>query len=405
MSLESPLRKRLARYVSDQSDAVRNRSEDAASAGIAFEVETIPYGDADDDGHLSCEIVATLGSVEAEYAAIRKGVGILDGPHRAVIRVTGSDRIEFLNRMITSELADVSGGDVRSSFWLNRKGRIEADLLVIAFEEETLFELDVHAIRPTIESLESYVFTEDVSFEPLTESHAVLLVHGRDAMGVLRDALDEGGPQEGGSDCGRATAQDAPIVWARRDQTGEPGYVLIVHRDQAEAVFDALVDSGEQLDGMRVRPIGWYAFNIARIEAGTPLFRVDFGPTNLPHETGVLRQRVSFTKGCYLGQEVVARIESLGKPRQRLVGLRIEGADLPVAGSQVFSVQDGEMDREVGVVTSSTLSPMRSAQPIAFGLIKTKFADEGTNVLVNAEGTQVEATIVPLTFWSRESAS
>ena len=174
-------------------------------------------------------------------------------------------------------------------------------------------------------------------------------------------------------------------------------------RDRAAAIWEFLLATDHIVgqDKRRVRPIGWLAFNIARIEAGTPLFNIDFGPTNLPHESGILHDRVSFTKGCYLGQEIVARMESLGKPKQTLVGLKMQSDLLPVAGAQVFERgADDVMGQQIGIVTSSTLSPMLGAAPIAFAMLKTACAAAGAAVLVNAEGEQVKATVESLRFWS-----
>jgi aminomethyltransferase len=153
------------------------------------------------------------------------------------------------------------------------------------------------------------------------------------------------------------------------------------------------------------RPAGWFATNTARLEAGTPYFRIDFGPTNLPHESGVLDSRVSFTKGCYPGQEVVARLQHLGKPKQKLVGLRIEGDLLPVSEAQVFAFVDGgSIGEQVGVVTSSGLAPMLGAASVAFAMIAVSSYADGTRVLVNAEGEQVAARVGPLRFLGANDA-
>ena len=140
------------------------------------------------------------------------------------------------------------------------------------------------------------------------------------------------------------------VVAARRDQIGAPGLEIFCPLAEGESVAAALLESEAADDAgrRRIRPIGWYAYNVARIEAGTPLFNVDFGATNLPHETGVLHDRVSFKKGCYPGQEIVARIESQGRPKQTLIGLRPVGDALPVAGAQVFEVGEGTLGRRVG---------------------------------------------------------
>ena len=134
----------------------------------------------------------------------------------------------------------------------------------------------------------------------------------------------------------------------------------------------------------------------SRIEAGTPLFHVDFGSDNLPHETGILDARVSFRKGCYPGQEVVARMQSLGKPKQVLVALRIAEDALPTAGSPVFERgADGEAGSPVGTVTSSTLAPMLGAASVAFAMVRTAHAQPGTVLSVPAEGARATATVQP----------
>ncbi|MCC7406605.1 MAG: aminomethyltransferase family protein, partial [Phycisphaeraceae bacterium] len=143
------------------------------------------------------------------------------------------------------------------------------------------------------------------------------------------------------------------------------------------------------------RGIGWMAYNTARIEAGSPLFHVDFGPDSLPHETAILSQAVSFTKGCYLGQEIVARMQSLGHPKRLLVGLRLPDDRLPIAGSQVLTA-DGQV---VGAVTSSTLSPLLGQTAIALAVVKWGRHEPGTTLRVAAEGAIVDARVVPPGQW------
>jgi folate-binding protein YgfZ len=241
--------------------------------------------------------------------------------------------------------------------------------------------------------------------EDVTENVYRIEMHGPRALEVLGVAA---GRADGlALEPGHAAA--APVAGyeidvARSDTTGEIGLVLFVPRDGLTDVWDALLGAGEPEGEAKaaprfVRPVGWFAYNIARIEAGTPLFHVDFGPENLPHETGVLRERVCFTKGCYLGQEVVARMESLGRPKQQLVGLKVEGVRLPMAEAQVFAGDDEGLGTPIGVVTSSTPSPMLGAKPIAFAMVKSAHADPGTSVRVMAEGEAAPATVGPLRFW------
>ncbi|MEC9373550.1 MAG: tRNA-modifying protein YgfZ, partial [Planctomycetota bacterium] len=150
----------------------------------------------------------------------------------------------------------------------------------------------------------------------------------------------------------------------------------------------------------RMRPAGWHAFNIARIEAGSPLFYVDFGPGNLPHESGVLKDRVSFTKGCYLGQEVVARMQSLGHPKQLLVGLRItkpieKDSQQPVTGDRVFASDEAGAEA-VGAVTSSTIAPLLSQSAICFAQVKWANATADKPLFIDAAGDRLPAVIKSL---------
>ncbi|MBT8486624.1 MAG: aminomethyl transferase family protein [Phycisphaerales bacterium] len=354
-------------------------------------VEYISYGPPDDDGLIQCEIPATFGSLELEYAALRRGAGVIDAPHRATLRVSGADRLAFLDSMLTQSVASMATGDVRHAFWLNRTGRIESDVRLVATTDAILVDVDVHQASSTVESLAGYVFTEDVEIADLTPEWHRLSIHGPAAATRLADVTGEPAlatlDDRTALECRSAST---PLVVARVDETGDPGFTLFVPRDAAGGLWQGLL--AEDADDP-VRPAGWFAYNIARIEGGTALMNVDYGIKNLPHESRVLDDRVSFTKGCYLGQEIVARMQNLGRPKQILVGFRVSGAGLPVAGGQVFGADGVD---PIGVVTSSTLSPLRSAQPIGFAMIKSAHADPDTAVRVSAEGELVDAVVTTL---------
>jgi len=412
----SPLREVHQAWINQQQPPSIRDGLDAHRPGAAIgemraaAIDYLPWGDADEHGRPLCQIVAGFGEVEAEYASLRRGAGLIDLPNRATLTITGTfnDRRDFLNRMLTQEMKVLAPGLVKESFWLNRKGRLEADLLVIELGDRMLLDVDTHQAATTVKTLGEFLFAEDVVIKDASDQFHRLALHGKMAMESLAAAVD---PQHGKMALEPLRAQaitvdGVPVVVARRDQVGEPGLELIIPAEHSERVWHALLAADRSLgqDRHRIRPVGWLAFNIARIEAGTPLFNIDFGTSNLPHETGILKRRVSFTKGCYLGQEIVARMESLGKPKQTLVGLRVSKDLLPVAGGQVFAKNADPqaasmMGDEIGVVTSSTLSPMLGAASIAFAMIKTAHAAEGNTLLVNAEGEQAEAVVSPLQFW------
>ncbi len=397
MLRESPLRKHLAgwprRRVPDPQAATDRPGAAQGSQSEPPEIVYLDYAAAGDVPTVGCELVATFGDLESEYAALRRGAGLLDSPHRATILITGADRRDFLNRMLTQELKDLHAGDVYRSFWLNRRGRIIADLLLAELGDRLLLDLDVHSAQEAVASLKEFVVVEDVEISDAGDTLHHVAVHGPQAPEVIAAAT--GTPSLPDARACELLIGGVQVVAIRVNQTGVAGFELIMPRGEAEAVWEALLVAGDATGpARRVRPVGWHAFNIARIEAGTPLFNIDFGSQNLPHETGVIKDRVSFTKGCYLGQEIVARTENLGRPKQQLVGLRPVRDLLPEAGTEVLA--DG---KPVGVVTSSTLSPMLGSAPIAFAMVKTGHNALGSTVQLEAEGEQTEAVVGAMQFY------
>lgn len=352
------------------------------------------------------EVVEAFDYVEAEYASIRKQGGIIDQPQRGTLEVTGPERLAFLHRMVTQDVKTMKPGDVRRAFWLNRKGRIDADLRLIELGERMFIDIDAHNAAGALATLGGYIITEDVQIADVSDQWHRLAIHGPAARAlVARHCADDAEVirLEPDRAC-TVSLLGRDVIVDRQDTTGEVGIELLIPVDHAATVFEALSaphDPAARLEGRgykpdpegRARRIGWHAYNIARIEGGTPLFNIDFGPSNLAHETGVLKDRVSFTKGCYLGQEIVARMEALGSPKQRLVGLRIEDPEgmasgqprLPGAGAAVM-LETAQGTRDVvGAVTSSTIGPLEGGIPIAFAMVKFKHSSPGTRLLVEEE--------------------
>lgn len=397
MPYVSPLRQRHSDYQDARADRGPAPPRPGAAEGVRVQPPQVEYVGWGHPGDVAaCEVVATYGELESEYAAIRKGAGLFDSPHRGTLLIQGADRRDFLNRLLTQELKDLGPGSARQAFLLNRKGRIEADLLLAELGDRVVVDLDRHRAAATVEALEQFLFAEDVSIDDASDRFHHLAVHGPRA----RDAVAASGGAAGADLAPMAACSvsiaGAEVTVVRRDLTGEPGLELVVPRECCGEVWDALLQTDQTLcaGARRIRPVGWHALNIARVEAAVPLYMVDFGPDNLPHETGVLESRVSFTKGCYPGQEIVARTQNLGRPRQVLVGLRPTGDLLPEFGAEVRD----ESGAPVGVVTSSTLSPMLGAAPIALAMIKAAGAEPGTPVTIDAEGATTAAVVGPLHF-------
>lgn len=346
------------------------------------------------------EIVSTFGQPEAEYAAIRKGAGLMDLPQRGILEVTGKDRLAFLNNLLTNQTWDkatksglAAGGGVYAYF-LNNKGRIVADMNVLERGEKTLIETDVRMMEVLHKALERYLFSEQVKFVNMVGTLHRMAIHGPEASAVLEmGELSALGSVE-------SSLLGVPVTIFRDDQCGVPGYQMIVAMERAKELWTGLLNQFSnplELGKRRLRAIGWAAYNACRIEAGTPLFDIDFGNSSnpdestLPAESGQFERAVSMTKGCYLGQEVVARMHARQQVAKKLVGLRMEEDALPVAGAVIM---DRAGQNQVGMVTSSTMSPVLSNACIALGWVKRPLFEEGTKVLVAAEGQMRAAQVV-----------
>ena len=373
------------------------------------EASFIPYGPED----CLSAVVETFGDLDMEYAALRKGAVLFDAPHLGALRVTGGDRLSFLNNMVTAKSVDLTPGRSRPCFWLNHKGRIDADLLMCEFEDEMLIILDRHLAANTAGTLSSFVFAEDVEITDASGELSILSIHGPKTRSLLDHAASEAplALDEPSSAC-RATLGGVRLSALRQDLTGEIGVLLAIPRAGFAKVHKHLLATGEAHPETRARETGWLAINAARIEAGHPLFNVDFAPSSLPAESGVIEQRVSFEKGCYLGQEVVARMHARNTRKQCIVALRVTDQQIttghtdirqPTTGSQVFEDTDNP-DTPIGAVTSSTISPMLGAVPVCFAMLKDAYTKPGTKLRVLAEGALVSAVVEPtLGFYSKPS--
>jgi len=333
----------------------------------------MPYGV---EGREPVDVAQAVEGLGEEYAALREACLLMDSPTRGTVEITGADRIGFLNNMVTQELKGLRSGRSVRTFWLNRKGRIDADLRLLELGERMWADVDVHRAGVVLETLGGYVFAEDVAIADRTEHMHRMSLHGPRAESVLAKACAREIPLEPGG-AREVEVAGAAVVVDRQDSTGEAGLELLARAEDAAVVFGALRDAGAE-HGLRVG--GWHAWNIARIEAGWPVYYLDFGPDSIPQETGVFADRVSTTKGCYLGQEVVARLQSLGKPKQRLVGLDLE-SDEPRAEAMTGDLLYAEgQEKPVGAVTSATRSPALGDRAVAMAQVRYAQSEPGTQL-------------------------
>lgn len=368
--------------------------------------------DAEFQAYADLPIVSTFGEPQAEYAALHKSAGLMDEPQRGFLELTGRDRHAFLNNLITnqtwskSEKKGVAAGSGVYAFFLNTKGRIIADMNVLELGEKTLLEMDARQVPAVREAFEKYKFAEQVTLTSRIGALHQIGVFGPGASAVGADAfqISDFRFQTGLESRAVKVFGVEAIAWAD-DPTGAPGFHLVFDVAAARTVWMNLLSrfgESNQIGKRDLRPIGWAAFNAARIEAGRPLFGIDFDATVLPGETTLLSRAVSFTKGCYLGQEIVARMHARGQAARQMVGIRMDDESLPIAGAHVYAADESE--QQIGGITSSTISPILSNAAICLGYVKRAQAAVGTAVRLPAEGAMRTGKIVELPFVQGDQA-
>ena len=320
-------------------------------------------------------------SLSEDYRAIHESavVGALQA--RRQIAVAGRDRATFLHGLLTNDITALQPGTGCYAAWLTPQGRMLTDLHVL--ESGTLILLDVPDDQhvATLERLDQFLFSEDVQLASLSDDLAGVWIHGPAAAGLLEGVLDGVTGLAGWADyqLANSTFGDAPVVVARLDQLGVPGFCVYI-APAARASFEAALETSH------VRRVSPEVLEAARIEAGYPLFGIDMTSDTIPLEAGIEGRGISLTKGCYVGQEVIIRVLHRGHGRvaKKLVGLRPKDAVRP--GDRIVA-----SGKDVGVVTSAAISPTRG--PVALGYVHRDFVEPGTEVHVQHDGAEVTATV------------
>ena len=308
-----------------------------------------------------------LPEIDAQYRELREGAGLVERPERATLEVRGSDAAEFLQGQVTNDVVAIEPGQGCYAAMLNPKGRIVADMRILRAETERfLLDTEATAREVVLRDLRMYKIGRQVEIIETPERSIVSLIGPR-ADEVVESGL---GARPGGAEHSLATAGDD--VFAVRTNVG----------------VDLVAGTGldERLLGAGAQPVSFDAAEIVRVESGRPRHGVDVTEDNLPAEAGIVDRAVSFTKGCYVGQEPVARMHYKGHPNRHLRGLRLSQP----ADRGAVLVAEG---KAVGVVTSVVLSPALGR--IALGLVRREVAP-GDEVSVGENGPA--ATVVELPF-------
>lgn len=312
------------------------------------------------------------GDPSAEYDALRSGAAVIDLGYRAIVRAVGADRVSFLQGMLTNDVARLQPGEGCPTLLLTIQGRVTADARVAALEDALLLEIDVRVRDEMVAALEKLIIADDVELLGCEPPLALVGLEGPDTERLLGVRLPAYGHAI--TDVGGVAARVQ-----RASEIGGPGCVVHVVADRAADLWDALVRTG-------ARPAGMEALEGRRVEAGVPRIGLDMDGSTLALEVPV-EDAISATKGCYLGQEVVARGTARGHVNRRLVGLRLDGGT-PARGTPL--VADG---KSVGHLTS-VAHAFGAGGLAALGFVRREHWDPGT--VLQAGDARATVAALPL---------
>ena len=332
-------------------------------------------------------VVDHYGRPERVHRAVRNVVGTIEMGY-GIVEVTGDDRVDFVDNAVTNRVPDTDGRGVYALL-LDPQGGIETELYVYNAGEKLLCFVPPGTAEELADEWAEKTFIQDVTVRAASDDFGVFGVHGPKATEKIASVLTGPGSPDEPLSFVRGTIGDWGVTIVRTDDlTGEEGYEVICAADDAAKVFDALINHG-----LNAAPFGYRTLEYLYLEAGTPLFETELDGT-VPNVLG-LRNALDFEKGCYVGQEVVSKIENQGRPSRRLVGIRPD--ELPENGAAVF---DG--DEHVGDVTRADYSPALDA-PIALAFVD--YGLETEDLTVRIDGEDVPAPVVELPFVEGSSRS
>ena len=337
------------------------------------------------------ELVGCFSDSLKEHRTVRQNVGVVDLSHRGRLRLAGNDRVAYLHRIISNDVEGLAAGQGNYATILTNRGKIIADMKVYVFEDFIGIETNSETTSSLYQELDKYLIADDVTIEDFTERTGAVGVHGPKSAELLQEVygFDVGDLPEYHTVVHEINGRR--IICARADETGEVGYNLCTTSEALEWLWDTVLTKGRTFD---VEPVGLTALNALRIEAGIPCYGAELDDSIFPGEAE-LEHAVSFEKGCYIGQEIVARMKYRGHPNRLLRGFEIDGDIRPQKGDLLF-----DSDKEIGWITSAVVSPTLG-KTVGIGYVRIAFTDEGSQVEIETAEGRVNATVGLLPFYQR----
>jgi folate-binding protein YgfZ len=348
------------------------------------------------------DIPADFGDALAEYRALGESAGVLDMSSRSRLCLTGADRVRFLHGQVTNEIKKLRPGQGCYAALITAKGKMQSDVNIYCLPEELLLDFEPGLATAVSQRLEKYIIADDVQIVDVSEHYKLLSVQGPRAGDVVRQvcstlfksAVSESSAQLPEKPFDFISMSDpslGEVYLMNQRRLGEEGYDLFLPTAAADTITERVLAAVKSFGGRRC---GWQAFELLRVEAGIPLFGTDMDETNFPLEAGLEQRAISFSKGCYIGQEVISRVHTFGQVTKALRGLRLADdlQQLPVKGDKLRHA-----GKEVGYITSAIASP-KFGGTIALGYVRKEVNQIGTELILQSAGVLTLAKVVELPF-------
>ena len=353
-------------------------------------------------------VPGNYGDTLFEYAAVREGgAGLIDLSSRGRLLVSGSEAVQFLNGLITNDMKTLAQNSWMPAAFPNVQGRLIASVRVVRLRDEGadqttpaglsrkglrqnasstfLIETEAATHERVLKTIARFTLAGDFRVHDVTEQTALLTVQGEKSASIVRSVLGEAAAGLAPNGALQMAWQESDVTVIRATHTAEDGFDLMLNSAAANSLWDALHGAG-------ARPVGYDALEILRIEAGLPRYGMDMDETNVVTEAA-LDDAVSYTKGCYVGQEIIARIKYRGHVAKKLSGVMFNQVEKVEPGALIQSTEG----KEIGRITSVTYSP-HLGRTVALGYLKYDYLTPDTSVKIIVGVEEIPAHVTELPF-------
>jgi folate-binding protein YgfZ len=320
---------------------------------------------------------------QTEYRMLRETVGLIDKNYRAYLDFSGPDRVRYLNAILTNDIKGLAQDHANVSLFLNPQGHIQAELETHALADK-LFCVSYAMIRERlVPALDKYIIMDDVTLADRTADYGTLALEGPQASELVEKLTATKLSELSELESREVTVQGIACRVVRRTPGKDASGEFLLSREHLEQFWKILLNVTREYGG---GPVGYKALNTVRLEQGIPWYGYDFGEKQIPHEAGLEHSHISYTKGCYTGQEIVERVRSRGQVNRVRVSLRFENDDIQ---PNAALLSEG---KEVGYVTRIGFSPSAHAV-IGMGYTRRENAVPGT--VLDCAGTKATVLTTP----------